>query len=49
MRAGVLPACAANTDCFRSSVVLWHTGHSGVSAERTSASNRVSQDLQAYS
>ena len=29
--------------------VLWQTGHSGVSAERTSASNRVSQDWQAYS
>jgi hypothetical protein len=49
MRTGAVPACAANTDCLRSSVVPWQAGHSGVSDERTSASNWFAQDLQAYS
>jgi hypothetical protein len=43
------PACAANTDCFRSSVVPWQAGHWGVSVARTRASNCLSHVLQAYS
>jgi len=48
-RAGAAPACAANTDCLRSRVLLWQAGHSGVSDERTNTSNWFAHDLQAYS
>jgi hypothetical protein len=41
--------CAANTDSFRSIVVLWHAGQAGVSLARTRASNWFAHAVQAYS